>query len=246
MNTIEIRVAADTGETSTPTAEAAPEANLHGPAKEQLMSTGNQITAVPNPPASKDATASTAPPPLAALDAGGSATVISYQLPEPTSYEGRHIIALSDYVLSDFAGVIPAPGAAAALASSAAAAPAAGLSISVPASVVTSDSSVPSNNVISLAPFDLTPRLSALTWAEVQTAAAADKRIEVYRSVGGLLDYRIRDLSRVSPVSGRVSAAAVLAPATAVASRYYSRGFTLSCCLRQLSSGRFSIRSYGE
>jgi hypothetical protein len=27
---------------------------------------------------------------------------------------------------------------------------------------------------------------------------------------------------------------------------YYSRGFTLSCCLRQLSSGRFSIRSYDE
>ena len=27
--------------------------------------------------------------------------------------------------------------------------------------------------------------------------------------------------------------------------RYYSRGFTLSCCLRELSSGRFSIRSYG-
>ena len=27
---------------------------------------------------------------------------------------------------------------------------------------------------------------------------------------------------------------------------YYSRGFTLSCCLCQLSSGRFSIRSYGE
>jgi hypothetical protein len=26
---------------------------------------------------------------------------------------------------------------------------------------------------------------------------------------------------------------------------YYSRGFTLSCCLRELSSGRFSIRSYG-
>jgi hypothetical protein len=227
MNTIEIRVAADTGETSTPTAEAAPETNLHGPAKKQLMSTGNQITAVPNPPTSKDATASTAPPPLAALDAGGSATVISYQLPEPTSYEGRHIIALSDYVLSDFAGVIPAPGAASpALASSAAAAPAAGLSISVPASVVTSDSSVPSNNVISLAPFDLTPRLSALTWAEVQTAAAADKRIEVYRSVGGLLDYRIRDLSRVSPGSGRVSAEAVLAPATAVASRAASSELT--------------------
>src|SRR5260370_34912777 len=27
---------------------------------------------------------------------------------------------------------------------------------------------------------------------------------------------------------------------------YYSRGFTLSCCLRQLSSGRFPVRGYGE
>ena len=28
--------------------------------------------------------------------------------------------------------------------------------------------------------------------------------------------------------------------------KYYSRGFTLSCCLCQLSSHRFSIRGYGE
>ena len=40
-------------------------------------------------------------------------------------------------------------------------------------------------------------------------------------------------------------AAAMTAPEWRTAD-YYSRGFTLSCCLRQLSNGRFSIWNYGE
>ena len=93
------------------------------------------------------------------------------------------------------------------------------LGVTVPRAVVMTDNSVPSNPVIALAPFDLTPRLSALTWANVQTATAAKKRIEVYRSVGGLLDYRVRDLSQATPQLPTGSSAAVNPPATAVASR---------------------------
>ena len=55
---------------------------------------------------------------------------------------------------------------------------------------------------------------------------------EDWREVGFLLVY---DLSMRDLLGGMVHIP-----------MYYSRGFTLSCCLRQLSSGRFSIRSYGE
>lgn len=162
--------------------------------------------------------AAKASPPLAAFDPGGSATVIAYQVPEPTSYDGRHVITLSDYALDDFADVIAAsPGASPA--GSAAASTAPGANVTVPRAVVASDSSGPANKVIALAPFDLTPRLSALTWADVQTAAAAKKRIEVYRSVGGLLDYRVRDLSPASQSSPTTKPTLVAGPAIAVASK---------------------------
>ena len=180
MSTIEIRMAADTGEASAPAAEA-----------------------------------STAPP-LAGLDPGGTATVISYQVPEPTSYQGRHIIALSDYELDDFADVVPsgaAPAAAVAPPAAASVPP-----VSVPRSVVTSDSSVAANAVISLSPFDLAPRLAALTWEQVQAATAAGKRIEVFRSIGGLLDYRVRDVSQPVPANQPGSAAHTVPQAVAVAS----------------------------
>jgi len=79
---------------------------------------GGEPSPPASPPAAVRATGATptpapaSPPPLAALDPAGTGTVISYQVPEPTSYDGRHIIALDDYVLADFAGVVPAPSAA--------------------------------------------------------------------------------------------------------------------------------------
>lgn len=199
MSNIQIRMASD----ATPASSAA------GP---------DPAASATSPDPAATAAVDTSPPPLVALDSGGSATVISYQVPEPTSYDGRHLISLSDYGLDDFADVV-ASGAAPDAARSAAVSPAPGLGVTVPSAVVTSDNSVPANAVIALAPFDLTPRLAALTWADVQTAAAATKRIEVYRSVGGLLDYRIRDLSAVSAAGPTGTSAMATQPAVAVASR---------------------------
>jgi hypothetical protein len=138
-----------------------------------------------------------APPPLAALDNGGSATVISYQVPEPMSYEGRHVISLDDYVLGDFAGVVGSGSIAPVSSSDVSAALNAKNSITVPSAVVLSDSSVLKNAVIALSPFDLTPRLQQLTWADVSNAVSAAKRVQVFRSTGGLLDYRVRDVAQV-------------------------------------------------
>jgi hypothetical protein len=163
------------------------------------MSQPSDLTSVPPQSASA--------PPLASFDPEGVASVISYQTPESTSYEGRHVLKISDYGLADFAAVIasasqnpaepvgssgsgPVPG------TPATPGPSLADSVLVPRAVVLSDSSLGQNNVIALAPFDLTDRLAALTWADVERAAGADKQVEVYRSLGGLLDYRVRDISQ--------------------------------------------------
>ncbi|MFI5069140.1 MAG: hypothetical protein ACHP9Z_34880, partial [Streptosporangiales bacterium] len=151
-----------------------------------------------------------APSPLAAFDGTGTASVISYQTPESTSYDGRNVLVLDDYGLSDFADVIAAgqgSGTAGGSGGSPAAAPAGPPAatgpvltdyVAAPRAVVLSDSGSPQNKLIALAPFALSVRLASLTWADVQVAAAAGKRIEVYRSVGGPLDYRVRDISQAS------------------------------------------------
>lgn len=151
-----------------------------------------------------------APAPLAAFDGTGTASVISYQTPESTSYDGRNVLVLDDYGLSDFADVIAAgqgsgnaggPGgspAAALAAPPAATGPVLTDYVAVPRAVVLSDSGSAQDKLIALAPFALSARLASLTWADVQVAAAARKRIEVYRSVGGPLDYRVRDISQAS------------------------------------------------
>ena len=176
------------------------------------MTTDTHLPAATSPAAPSQQS----PPPLAALDAAGTATVISYQVPEPTSYEGRHIIALSDYLMGDFADVV-ASGTA-----PAGAVPPANASIppvSVPRSVVLTDSSVAANAVISLSPFDLAPRLAALTWGQVQAATAAGKHVEVFRSIGGLLDYRVRDLSQADPAGQPGGVTPAPAQPVAVASK---------------------------
>jgi hypothetical protein len=149
---------------------------------------------------------SASPPPLASFDAGGAPSVVSYQTPESTSYGGRHVLEL-DYTLGDFAGVVVGGsqqsaeqvGPTAAPVAAAATGPSLADSVSVPRSVVLSDSTVGQDPVIALAPFELTGRLAALTWADVHNAAGAQKQIDVYRSIGGLLDYRVRDISQAKP-----------------------------------------------
>jgi hypothetical protein len=149
--------------------------------------------------------AAAAPAPLVSFDTGGSASVISYQTPESTSYGGRHVLEITDYGLADFAGVTAPVGQAAAgqraLSSgptaSTPSAPSLSDSISTPRSVVLSDSTVGTNAVIAIAPFDQSDRMAALTWEDVKVAAAASKQLDVYRSIGGQLDYRIRDISQI-------------------------------------------------
>jgi len=138
-------------------------------------------------------------PPLAAFDTAGTASVISYQTPESTSYDGRNVLEIDDYTLSDFAAVIAPAGtgtssqpagpgtAAATTGSAAAAAPSLTASVSAPRAVLLSDSTVAQ-----------TDRLAALTWADVQAAGTAQKRLDIYRSIGGQLDYRVRDVSQAS------------------------------------------------
>src|SRR5262249_33336261 len=63
------------------------------------MSQLSEVASVTPPPAASA-------PPLASFDAAGTASVISYQTPEPTSYGGRHVLEITDYTLQDFADVI--------------------------------------------------------------------------------------------------------------------------------------------
>ena len=53
--------------------------------------------------------------------------------------------------------------------------------------------------LIALAPFGLSDRLAALNWADVAQVASSGKRVEVFRSIGGQLDYRIRPVRRLLP-----------------------------------------------
>lgn len=155
------------------------------------------------------ATASSAQGGGAPADDPGS--VIDYRIPEAVTYPGQFVIALNDYQMSqgDFAETVAANGAAPPAAAGSSTAPARGgvaraasttASVSLPASVVapksvvTSDSSKPADPVIALSPFDLSARLRALTWSDVAVAAADKKRVEIYRSVGGNLDYRVREV----------------------------------------------------
>jgi hypothetical protein len=182
----------------------------------------------PAPDGSGAAASAPSAPPLAAFDTAGTASVISYQTPESTSYGGRNVLEIDDYALSDFAAVVaptstgtsaqaasPEPSAAGA-GPVAATGPDLAASVSAPRTVLLSDSTVAQNSVIALAPFDQTARLAALTWSDVQAAAAAQKRIDMYRSIGGQLDYRVRDVSQAStptvPQTGLRKAVVAQAP----------------------------------
>ena len=151
--------------------------------------------------------------PLASFDPAGNATRISYQLSEPTSYTGKHVLTLQ-YALADFADVSsystgsPAssrvsaaesgtpgvPGGQTGFSPAATDASSPADSVTVPRAVVLTDSAVATDPIIALSPFPQSARLMALTWATVAAVAASNKRLEVFRSIGGELDYRVRDL----------------------------------------------------
>lgn len=144
-------------------------------------------------------------PPLVVFDPNGTASLISYQVPEPTSYPGNHVLLL-DYLMSDFVTTATAPVAGAAVAATAGQqlAPAATVAATVAAPALSSSVLLPKQVVaiaadptsttplIALAPFALSGRLAVLSWADVAQVASSGKRVEVFRSIGGQLDYRIR------------------------------------------------------
>jgi hypothetical protein len=162
---------------------------------------------------------SATPPPLIAFDPNGKASVVSFQVPEPTSYTGNHVLSLR-YQLSDFASLVPSPASvspnddpndvgapnqtaflpktakadttrAQSVIANIVVVPSVEDSLLVPASVLL-NANAAGASVIRLAPFDRTDRLNALTWDDVALVAATSRRVEVYRSIGGQLDYRIR------------------------------------------------------
>src|ERR1700760_4054392 len=75
------------------------------------MSGGEPVMVQPTPPAPSSGNTSAgtgaAAAPLAGFDPVGTGAVISYQVPEPTSYTGRDVLTLN-YDLTDFPKVINA------------------------------------------------------------------------------------------------------------------------------------------
>src|SRR4051812_16851464 len=136
------------------------------------------------------------PPPLVAFDTNGHAAVINYALPEPMSYPGRRLVDLG-FRGSDFADFRADGGPAlrnraevAALVAAASPADA----VSAPAAVVLTPSTDGTPVVDErVAPFPVGARLKRLTWDAVEAIADAGKRVEIYRSIGGDLDYRVRE-----------------------------------------------------
>lgn len=142
-----------------------------------------------------------AAPPLVEFDPAGRASIINYSLPETMSYSGRHVVDLG-FRGSDFADLLPPASPAkfvdpvgdASLLADATEDPRQG--ISVPTTVVLSsytgagDDSKP---VVAHAPFPLSDRLRDLTWSAVKLFVDAGKHADVVRSIGGALDYRLRE-----------------------------------------------------
>ena len=165
------------------------------------------------PGAQADNGASPEPPPLVEFDTAGRAAVISYSLPESMSYSGRRLVDLG-FKGADFVELAsPGLGASVARRSDVAALRASASVASTPPEAVVAPRSVvltpyrgaadAGTRVVdeALAPFPCSAHLASLTWGAVETIAAAGKRAEIYRSIGGALDYRVRPAA-IAPGTG--------------------------------------------
>jgi hypothetical protein len=147
------------------------------------------------------------PPPLTTLDTAGQPVVLSYQVPQPNRFSGRHYLRLIDYNLSDFAtlgyeaptagggGVEqlqhandPALEAHAALGVS-------GATVDPRDAVVTPTGVVlgtpDAGPVVALHSYQLSGDLAALTWDQVRAVQTAGKRLVIYRSLSGQWHHRV-------------------------------------------------------
>lgn len=160
-------------------------------------------------------------PPLVEFDTAGRAAVISYALPESVSYSGRRLVDLG-FKGADFVDFQPGAAESAALSRpDLARALTRAASVATPADAVAAPQSVvltPSDDgdtpVVdeAVAPFPCSRRLTELTWKAVQAIAAAGKRVEIYRSMGGALDYRVREAPRPAVDAAPASLAAAKPP----------------------------------
>lgn len=140
-------------------------------------------------------------PPLVSFDPHGLATLVSYNLPDPTSFSGRHVLDL-DVPFTDFTDVVVdnagagkaggnSIGATTASAAPQVAAADPHAAIIAPASLVINPSNDDTDPVVLSAPYPLSARLASLTWPTIAAMAKTGKRAVIYRSGGGDLDYRV-------------------------------------------------------
>jgi hypothetical protein len=149
--------------------------------------------------------------PLVVLDEQGTPAVIRYNIPEPTSYSGRHIVELQlpDEAYTVVVATPPAieaalsrgetePGSAAAIDGRSSAHGPNGVPHGpgrlLTASVVAPEGVVlgagePHVSPIRSSPLPISDRLAALTNADVQATVSGGKRVVVYPNISGQLDY---------------------------------------------------------
>lgn len=122
--------------------------------------------------------------PLVQLDPAGTPTVLSYNVPEPTSYSGKNYIALSQLPADAFSGI--AVGANTEMSNRLAARPPSQDGLRHPGLVL--DTSRDDGLVIRSATESMTDRLAALRTEDLRAALADGFAPIVVRGSGGLLD----------------------------------------------------------
>jgi hypothetical protein len=152
--------------------------------------------------------------PLAALDPNGSATVISYDVPEPISYSGRTFLEIPlppQAFTTVVVGTTPAPAVpgpatpAVRWTRATREVPAAGYlataSLLAPPAVVTGAGEDQASPIMR-SPLPLSSRLGALTNADVSAASAAGQQVVLYRDIAGQLDFRVTPAMRMQDDGG--------------------------------------------
>jgi hypothetical protein len=122
--------------------------------------------------------------PMIRLEPGGEAPILSYNVPEPTSYSGRNFIAL-DFPATYFKQKTSLGTAASPATSTPAITPSI-LSLGLPGILAAATSSPPSTE-------ELSPELANLEPAEVRAMMQAGKELNIYRSMYGTLTYNYID-----------------------------------------------------
>lgn len=153
--------------------------------------------------------------PLIDLDPDGSPASISYNVPEPTSYSGRHYIEIvrPPEAFLQVQGSPATPAQQERLEGV--------LATSTVDTVAVGQSDGPSESaIVATQGARATDRLSGLTVADVQALAAQGKRVVVQRGVGDVLDYQVVE----APKAALAATAGLTAALTATPPRLANGG----------------------